>query len=59
MLIERVKKWNVKVNMLPAKEEDMHLPIFQYILLLFTTDVYSIHTSDPGSVSAAICRCAG
>ncbi len=55
MLQERVKKWNVKVNMLPAIE-DMYLPIFQNVLLLLITNVYSIHTSDLGSVSAAV-RC--
>ncbi len=41
---------NVKVNMLLAREKEMYLPIFQYMLMLHTTDMYSIHTSDPGSV---------
>ncbi len=48
--------WNMKINMTPAIEEDMFLSVYQYILLLLTRDVYSIHTSDPGSVSGAV-RC--
>ncbi len=37
-------KRNVKVNMFLAREEDIYLPVFQYILMLLTTDVYSMHT---------------
>ncbi len=37
-------KRNVKVNMFLTREEDVYLPIFQYILMLLTMDMYSMHT---------------